>query len=269
MWFDVQVGLAAQRIIDGELAEAVDSLQQATQLRPQEEQVSAIAQALAALVSPNTQDKRIARWTLGGELMAYGETLRSAEEPCSAAVQFQAAESVWPASNVSEVLAETQSTCAEARQRVALGRELEKLTGRLLYSTQEGQVYRIYQAPALPDAASRLVMEDGTLPARQGRGGWLAFHSTRPGAPGIALVELSPALTPNTPPRQLTSAPEDAQDAPPSWNPSDSRIAYASSVMSDRRSRIYWLDADWSGRRNLNRRGTGPCLAPDPGSDRV
>ncbi len=200
MWFDVQVGLAAQHIIAGELAEAVDSLQQATQLRPQEGQVSAIAQALAALVSPNTQDKRIARWTLGGELMAYGEALRLADEPCSAAVQFQAAESVWPASNVSEVLAETQSTCAEARQRVALGRELEKLTGRLLYSTQEGQVYRIYQAPALPNAASRLVIDDGTLPARQGHGGWLAFHSTRPDAPGIGLVELSTALTPNTPP---------------------------------------------------------------------
>ncbi len=60
----------------------------------------------------------------------------------------------------------------------------------------------------------------------------------------------------------MTVAPEDAQDAPPSWNPNDSRIAYASSVMGDRRSRIYWLDANGQGAATSIVVGRDPAWHP-------
>ena len=42
---------------------------------------------------------------------------------------------------------------------------------------------------------------------------------------------------------RITTAPEDARDAPPSWNPSGGLLTYASDMSGDRRTRVFVVEA--------------------------
>jgi len=267
MLFDIQVGLAAGEIVGGNLDTAAEYLGAAVALRPDVSQVVAIQRALQALVSPNALNKVMARWTLATELLKYGQTLLTAGNPCAAAEQFQAASSVLPDSDVAPLLAESQAACSKARSEEATRDQLAQLTGRLLYSTQEGDRYQIYRADVKADAASTLTIEDGAQPARQRSGNIVAFHSTSEAAPGIATFDLAAGLAPSVRSGRITTAPEDARDAPPSWDASDRELAFSSTVAGDRRARVNLVDTQAPG--VLTSLGLGLDPAWHPSQDRI
>ena len=143
-----------------------------------------------------------------------------------------------PVESSAKLLAETQATCEKARRDADVRRQLAGLAGRLLYSTQEGDAYRIYRAPATLGAESALLIDDGSQPARQWHSNVVAFHSTEADSPGIALFDPSAGQSPTKRSLQLTTSAGDAHDAPPSWSDNDRSLVYGNTA-PDGRTRIF------------------------------
>ena len=136
------------------------------------------------------------------------------------------------------MLAETQAACEKAQRDANVRRQLAGLAGRLLYSTQEGDAYRIYRVPATLGADSALLIDDGSQPARQWHSNVVAFHSTQVDSPGIALFDPSAGQSPTKRSLQLTTSAGDAHDAPPSWSENDRSLVYGNTA-PDGRTRIF------------------------------
>ena len=178
MLFDVRVGLAVGSIAEGDWVKAEQQVAEAVKLRPTAKEVVAIGRALKTMSAPSTVDKTVARRELAANLLAVARTV-SPDNPCAAVDQLTAATRVLPASNALDLLAEINVDCARAKEAVSIRDQLAKINGRFLYSTQEGDGYRIYAAPAEQDAASVRVIEDAAQPARQRRDTVTAFHNMR------------------------------------------------------------------------------------------
>jgi serine/threonine-protein kinase len=236
--FESQVGLAADAIVTGNREVALEHLNAALALRPEEGRVKTVQAALEALMAPGTLNISMARWTLATALGSYAQQLLDGENPCAAAEQLQAAVTLQPVERSAQLLAETQAACLKARRSAEVRRQLALLTGRLLYSTQEGNAYGIYRASAEPQGRSSRLIADGTQPSRQWRSNVVAFHSTQASAPGIALFDVAAGLAPDRRTLQLTTGAGDALDAPPSWSGDDSTLVYGS-ALPDGRTRIY------------------------------
>lgn len=260
MLFDSWTGLAARYLSENEFQWALELLNAALTLRP-DERVGSIARELNALAAPDQSDKQFARWTLAKELRLYGTSLAEAGKPCLAAAQLEAAGRVKPDEDVPELVAQNRVACVRAKREEEVRTQLRALRGRLLYSTQEGNRYRIYRMPAEMDGASTLLVEDATQPAQQLSGNLLAFHSTDSAAPGIGVLDLRGALPADARGERLTTAPEDARDAPPSWNSSGRRLAYGSTA-GDGRARIYTADGAGSGDSTSLALGQAPAWRP-------
>jgi hypothetical protein len=266
MLFDSHVGLAADAINRSEFDGALEHLNAALALRPEAGRVANIQAALTALVAPGTLNISMARWTLATALGSYAQELLDAENPCAAAEQLQAALTLMPVESSAQLLAATEAACAKARREAHVRRELAQLTGRMLYSTQEGDAYRIYRANADIGADSTLLIADGTQPARQHGSNVVAFHSTAAADPGIALFDVAAGLAPDRRSLQLTSAAGDARDAPPSWAGSDRSLVYANTD-AEGRTRILRLDVPPGGApQDL---GPGRDPAWSPAQDRI
>lgn len=237
--FDVQVGLAAEALIDGQPERAVKALDAALTLRPDAEPVQRIRTTANAL--PNAEGDAAAsiRRVLWGALVNYAEQLAQAEAYCSAASQLTAALAVWPDGVLDTQLTEFRAGCDQARALAAVGALLVENGGRILYSTQEDDRYNIYSAPAQVNSGSTLLIADGAQVGAQRTGPLIAFRSTRADAPGIALFDLIAARDPGERAQRLTTAPEDAQDAPPSWASDNNALVYSTARAGDRQPRIF------------------------------
>jgi len=239
MLFESRVGLAAEAIAGGQLDTALEHLDAAVALRPDAGRVNTIQAALGALLAPGTLNISMARWTLATALGSYARDLLNAEHPCAAADQLQAAVALSPQTSSAQLFAEAQAACERARREAGVRRELAQLRGRLLYSTQEGDAYRIYRAQAELDARSTLLIENGAQPARQGRSAVVALRNTGDAAPGIALFDLSAGLSPSARTLQLTTDPGDAHDAPPGWSPDGRTLVFGRTASDGGQTRLY------------------------------
>jgi serine/threonine-protein kinase len=237
--FDVQIGLAAEALIDGQPERAVKALDAALVLRPDAEPVQRIRIAANAL--PNAEGDAAAsiRRVLWGALVNYAEQLAQAEAYCSAAAQLTAALAVWPDGVLDTQLTEFRAGCEQARALAAVGALLVENGGRILYSTQEDDRYNIYSAAAQVNSGSTLLIADGAQVGAQRTGSLIAFRSMRAGEPGIASFDLVSARDPDERAQRLTTAPEDAQDAPPSWASDGGAFVYSTARADDRQPRIF------------------------------
>ncbi len=264
--FESHVGLAADAIAKSDLESSLEHLDAAVALRPDVGRVKTIQAALQALVAPGTLNISMARWTLATALGSYAQELLDAENPCAAAEQLQAAVTLAPVESSAKLLAETQATCDKARRTAGVRRELAQLSGRFLYSTQEGDIYRIYRAPATLEAKSALLIDDGTQPARQWQSNVVAFHSTQASSPGIALFDPAAGQAPARRNLQLTTAPGDARDAPPSWSSNDRSLVYGNRA-PDGRTRVFRTEVTASA--DAVDLGPGQDPAWSPKQDRI
>lgn len=233
--FDVYTGLAANALARSDFAAADAQLGKALALRPDAEPVLRIRAALA-LDSAATVAARRDLWR---RLVDYAEQLAQAEAFCAAADQLAAAISVLPDSGGASRFDQYQTECLRNQRTAEMIESLSAARGRLLYSTQEGDRYTIYTAPTVRDAVSVLLIADGAQPGVQRAGGTIAFRSTRPAEPGVALFDSAILRTPDERTARVSDAPEDAVDAPPSWSPDNSELVYSSTRAGDRRTRIY------------------------------
>lgn len=237
--FEVQTGLAAEALIDGQPERAVKALDAALARRPDAEPVQRIREAANDLLTAEGDAALSIRRNLWGALVNYGEQLAQAEAYCSAAAQLTAALAVWPDGVLDTQLTEFRAGCEKARALAAIGALLSENGGRILYSTQENDRYNIYSAAAQVNSGATLLIADGAQVGAQRIGPLIAFRSTRADAPGIALFDLIAARDPGERAQRLTTAPEDAQDAPPSWASDGSALVYSTARAGDRQPRIY------------------------------
>ncbi|MBK8049781.1 MAG: serine/threonine-protein kinase [Anaerolineales bacterium] len=232
---DVHLGLSAEQITQGAYDKASIELGEAAKLQPDAQPVKAIQRALDALVSPNTLNKSMARWSLATELLTYGQTLKEDGNPCLAAEHLQAALSVLPDSDVGDLYTESVAECARLQAAAAFARQVGEDRGSILYSTQEGNRFAIYRAPMELDGPATLTIADGTQPARQDRGNLVAFHSPQPATEGVASFALGSGIQPDERTGRITTNAMDAVDAPPSWDPAGKRLVFESTWSGSRR----------------------------------
>ena len=263
----IHTQLAAAAIAEGKPEAALEAIDAAIAAQPGSPQLAAIQRALESLVAPNTLDKVMARWTLAAELVAFGQNLLDAALPCDAVRHFQAAGAILPDSDVTRLAAESQALCNRQRTEAAMRAQLADLGGRLLYSTQEDDRYRIYRAPAAENAVATLLVDEARQPAQQLRGNLLAFHTTRPGEAGILLFDVTAGLPPSARSGRLATAPEDGLDAPASWSGGNDQAIYASAAFGDGRSRLMLTITGAPEVRQ--ERGLGRDPAWSPGADRI
>lgn len=237
--FDVQIGLAAEALIDGQNERAVKALDAALALRPDAAPVVRVRNALDELMTTGAADAGSARISLWEALVAYAEQLAQAEAYCGAAAQLTAAVGILPDGADNLQLDEFLTACDQSRALADISRALADNGGRILYSTQDGDQYNIYAAVAQVDSDSTLLIADGAQVGVQRNGAQVAFLSTLVTEPGIFLFDLTARLDPIDRTRRLTAAPEDAHDAPPAWASDGNALAYSTLRVDKNQPRIF------------------------------
>ncbi|MCB9117269.1 MAG: PD40 domain-containing protein [Caldilineaceae bacterium] len=266
MLFDIYMGLAARALARSDFTAADTQLGKALALRPDAEPAIRIRMALLGLMAPDLVNNVTARRDLWNRLVDYGEQLAQAEAFCAAADQLAGAIGVLPDNSAASLLGQYQAECTRTRRIAEITNALAAAGGRLLYSTQEGDRYATYAAPAALEAASSLLIADGAQPGAPHTGSTIAFRSTRPTELGIALFDPAAARNPDERAGRVTDSPEDAVDAPPSWSPDNSALAYSSTRAGDRRARIYIRNLATGAEQDL---GLGKDPAWSPFGDRL
>jgi serine/threonine-protein kinase len=265
--FEGRVELAAEYLAAANFAAAARELDQALALRPDDESVARIQSALSMfLAATSGEDDLQARQNLWSALINYAGQLAGEERFCGAVNQLTAALAILPDGAAEMPLAQFRDECTRARALVAIEQSLDAATDRILYSTQEGERYNIYAAPAQIGGASTLLIADGAQVGASIRSALLAFHSTFPAEPGIALFDAATATSPDVRARRVTDAAEDARDAPPSWSPDASMIVYSSTRSGAGRSRIYVRNLSTGVEVDL---GLGKDPVWEPGGSRI
>lgn len=264
--FESRIGLATEHLIAGRLEPAAQELELALSLRPNDETAAPIQRALTALLSVEPAEAQPVRQNLWGALLNYAGRLEVEGRICSAASALQAAVAVLPEGAADTPLAQFEAECMRAQALANIEKTLAAGAGRILYSTQEGDRYNIYAAPAQAGGLSTLLIADGAQVSAPHAGALLAFHSASFTEPGIALFDLAASLSPSERTQRITQAAEDARDAPPSWSPDGARIVYSSTRTSPGRPRIYVRSLNIGEEIDL---GFGKDPAWEPGGERI
>ncbi|MCS6825561.1 MAG: protein kinase [Caldilinea sp.] len=264
--FESRIGLATEHLVAERLELAAQELELALSLRPNEETAAPIQRALAALLSMDPADAQPVRQNLWGALVNYAGRLEAEGRVCSAVSALQAAVAVLPEGAADTPLAQFEAECARAQALADIEKTLAAGAGRILYSTQEGDRYNIYAAPAQVGGVSTLLIADGAQVSPPYAGSLLAFHSAAFTEPGIALFDLAASLGPAERTQRITQAAEDARDAPPSWSPDGAKIVYSSTRTSPGRPRMYVRSLNTGEEIDL---GFGKDPTWEPGGERI
>lgn len=264
--FESHIGLATEHLAANQLALAAQELELALALRPDDETAAPIQRALAALLSVDPAEAQPVRQNLWGALVNYAGHLAAESRVCSAVSALQAAVAIFPEGAADTPLAQFEVECTNARALAYIEKTLAAGAGRILYSTQEGNRYNIYAAPAQVGGVSTLLIADGAQVSAPYAGSLLAFHSTSSTEPGIALFDLASSLGPTGRTQRMTQAAEDARDAPPSWSPDGTKLVYSSTRTSPGRPRMYAHTLNTGEELDL---GFGKDPIWEPGGERI
>jgi serine/threonine-protein kinase len=257
---EVEAGLKAaaeRRFVqaDGHYTRALQNLAGALQVWPENETVKSLHDATLQFVEATLLEEEDARNGLQIAHNRYANELMAESDPCGAAEQAAVAVLILETEAATDAQTTYQEECRALRDREALA----ELGGRIIYSAQQGDAYRIFSLPVGPDTSSTTLVENGAQPSL-GPSGLLAFNSRRPDALGL-FVESSPWQPANDGRNRVTDNPADARDAPPSWNSQGTRLAFTST--RDEGSRIYVTDLDG----NIRILGYGKDPAWHPSGD--
>jgi serine/threonine-protein kinase len=239
MLFAIYVGQATAANAGRAPNPALNHFEEALTLRPDATAIRTLRDATERFLSADDAERELARESLGLAHKQYGDRLAAENNPCGAYEQFGAAASLLANNEFTLRQAELRVACESRQEQVAGQQLLAELSGAIIYSTQEGNDYRIYRQPLTPGALPTLLVADGRQPRLAPDGRTLAFFNTRTNTQGMATLSLNQGLAPSERSLVLTTLPNDARDSPPAWSPDGGRLAFASVREGDGRSRIY------------------------------
>jgi serine/threonine protein kinase len=253
------VALASDAIAHREWQAALDLLDDALGIRPDAENVLALRAAVAAVIDAGDDGRLPATLALQTVMADDAEALAAEGNPCAAADEMNVALFLQASVELVNRLAELGAECLEADDATTLA----ELSGAIVYSAQEGDVYRVFRLPVTPDAVSTLLVDNAAQPRVSPNERVLAYYNRTPGNIGLSSLTLGAGAAQSV---RLTEFAEDAADAPPSWSPQGDRLVYTSNT-SDGRYRIYMVGAD--GTRASTALGFGKDPAWNPQQDQI
>jgi eukaryotic-like serine/threonine-protein kinase len=239
MLFAIYVGQATAANTGRAPNPALDRFEEALTLRPEATAIHTLRDATQRFLSADDAEREQTRQSLALAHRQYSDRLAAADDPCGAYEQLSAAASLLANNEFTLRQTELRGACESRQEQVAGQQLLAELSGSILYSTQEGNDYRIYRQLLAPAAPPILLVADGRQPRLAPDGQTLAFFNTRTNTQGMASLTLNQGLAPTERSQLLTTIPNDARDSPPTWSPDGSRLAFASIRESDGRPRIY------------------------------
>lgn len=241
MLVEVYLQLAMQNTMRGGYEAALGYLDAALELQPDDMLLAEVAAATADMSVAGDDDRDAARAAMQVAYVRLAEAI-VAESPCIARDRILVAQRMLASPEVLELVERYGLACRVEEDTLALS----ELGGRILYSSEEGGVYRTFVQPVGAQRASAVLAENASQPRLGPDGRTLALYSRIPGQFGLAGLNLAAGLGPDARSVRYSEAPEDARDAPPTWSPTGDRLAYASTSFGDGRSRIYVVGADGS-----------------------
>ncbi len=264
MFFDIYVGLGTDENATGEPQLALEHFAEALVLKPDQSTIAVLHAATEQFLTADEAERDEQRRILGLAHQQYGEQLVTAQDYCGAYEQFLAVASLLPSEDFSDRLDEYQQECNTQLESIA-GEQLRKeLSGVIIYSTQEGDHYAIYQQPLAPGEPATLLVENARLPRLSPDGTHLAFYDLAGGSPGQGLSSLMLAEGANPADRTVryTTSPADGLLSPLSWSPGSDRIVFASDREVSNRYQIYIKSATAVDDSRLLATGQDPAWRP-------
>jgi serine/threonine protein kinase/Tol biopolymer transport system component len=271
MLFTSYVGMATQAVEEAfttaeeraeALASAAEFFEKALEVQD-ERHVSALLDATVAYRDAEDSRRAAARSALRNAQVEYASELASAENFCGAAEQATAALAVLYDGPLADQQAEYVQQCPQLEEALVVAEQTPVLEGDILYSSNRNGTDVIWTVPVTTSATSQILIENGSLPARQRNGTMIAFHGENSfGAEGIFGFDLAENLTPDQRSIQYTYHGEDSEQSPPSWNPTGTQLIYASTVSADRVFRVYYTVANGKGDYTWSADGREPSWHP-------
>lgn len=114
------------------------------------------------------------------------------------------------------------------------------LSGRILYSSVDEGMSKIWSISAAPDADAVSLVESARLPTMHPNGQLVTFHSDQGFKEGVRGFDLLGTMSlPEGQFIQFIYHPEASQFSPPTWSPAGNKMLFSSTVDADRVPRIY------------------------------
>jgi serine/threonine-protein kinase len=237
MFFHTYTGLATLANGRRDPQNAIKYFDEALVLRPTASKIQGLRSATENFLSASESEREARRVALGVAHQAYADSLATEEAFCDIYDHLRVAGSLLESEEFENKLTDYEKKCEQLTVE-QIGNVLRtRLSGAIIYSTQEHDQYTIYRQPLAPDSAPILLVIGGTQPRVSPDGRSLAYYQRRGNTLGLSRFDLTRDT--NLQGEPLTTGPSDAKDSPPTWNPAGGRLAFASQRETDNRSRIY------------------------------
>lgn len=260
MLVSVYLRLATEATLRGGYAAALGYLEDALAIQAEDALLAGLTAAMADMAVATDADRQAAREGLQSAYVRLAERTL-ATDPCAAADEIAVALRILATREVSDLQARAAGLCAAAEDATALA----ALRGRIVYSAQEGGVYRVFAKAVGSEGPSVVLVEGAAQPRLHPAGRLIAFYSRNSAQTGLSGLDLASGLGPTGRSIRFSEFAEDARDAPPSWSPQGDRLAFGSTNFGDGRSRVYVVAAD--GSRVVQSLGYGKDPAWHPRQD--
>ena len=239
--FDIYVGIANQENKVRQPAQALDYFDAALLVRDDDPAIASLNLATARYANAiGATTKGLAANALSQLYNDYADEEANAQSFCSAAEYLSVADAIVDDNPYAEKLEHYQQQCAATKTTATPEALPTKPAGTFIYSTQEGNIYRIYSG--VVDGQTHewaFLVDNGAQPGVSPDGRYMAFYSRRSDSQGISLYDFTAPLAPQAIYPRLSRFIEDTRISAPSWSPESNRVAFTSDREGDRRYRIY------------------------------
>jgi serine/threonine protein kinase len=234
------IGLTSQVSLRGQWELALEYLDQALDLQPENPVLLAMRAATDALATATPESRDSAREQLQGAYRGFAEDLATTGDFCGAAEQMDAAAKILVTTEIVDRQVELAGLCRNLVAQAAIA----EVGGSILYSAQEQDTYAIFRLLVGVNAGSTRLVNGAAQPQLSPNGRMLAFYNRQPGSEGLYGADLAAGLGLDGRSVRYSGSVEDSKDGPPSWSPGGDKLAFSSTRFGDGRYRIYITPAN-------------------------